>query len=258
VLTLLERLDFYAAMLKARTFTPSALAVAFMLLYRHQNAKTGRCDPATATLAEETGLSERTVKSAVEELRNSGWWQIGRGRGRGHTNSYMPDLEKVKHASPIGPGKGELPFIILPPEKVKRSIRKGEARFTRTSKNQESDSHTVDAHAHRAAARSARARARVREEDGARSAFETFWRIYPHRGAFSDPKKPAREKFDAAVKRGVDPAAIIAGAEKYRAHIEQHGTEARFVAQAKTWLNEERWAQVYEFEAPPRMRVGMN
>ncbi len=72
--------------------------------------------------------------------------------------------------------------------------------------------------------------------------FEEFWRAYPHRGDASDPKKPAREKFDRAVKRGVDPTAIIVGAKRF-AEIERRagraGTEK--CAQAVTWLNQERW-----------------
>jgi hypothetical protein len=249
-------MNFFAEMVRSGTFTRSALAVAFTLLYRHLNAETGRCDPSTARLAEETGLSERSVKSAVEELRKSAWWQIGRGRGRGHTNSYSPDLEKVKHASPIGPAKGEPPFTISPLEKVKRSVKKGEARFTRTSKNQESDSHTADLH--RSFARSARAHVRDSGNEGANGDFETFWRRYPSRRTHANPKEPARRKFAAAVRRGVDPADIIRGAENYRATIEANGADARYVAQAKTWLNEERWNDYREAPEPPRLQFGMN
>jgi biotin operon repressor len=276
---LIKRLDFYAAMVRSGTFTRSALAVAFVLLYQHLNAETGRCDPSIARLAEETGLSERSVKSAVEELRRSGWWQIGQGCGRGYTNSYFPDLEKVKHASPIRPRKGEPPFTIAPPEKVKRSVKKGEARFTRTSNNQESDSHTVDVH--RPAARSARARVRDRVEEGANdelfksnsgavprsgpeacaaedAAFETFWRVFPARDG-ENPKQPAQIEFDKALKRGADPSAIIHGAANYAHWVEKHmrGTERRFIPQAARWLRDNRWNDFQEIlQAPPR-RLGM-
>jgi hypothetical protein len=120
---------------------------------------------------------------------------------------------------------------------------------------QTNEQHSVDLH--RPAARSARARVRDRVDEGANREFETFWQIYPHRGSFPDPKKAARLKFEAAVKRGVDPAVIVAGAERYRAHVEQRSIEARFVVQAVTWLNQERWTELHEREAP-RLRVGMN
>src|SRR6266478_3836111 len=88
------RLDFYAAMVRSNGFSRSALAVAFILLYRFMNGRTGRCDPAIARLAEETGLSERSVKRAVRELRKSKWWLTRReGEGRGDTNNYVPQLE---------------------------------------------------------------------------------------------------------------------------------------------------------------------
>ena len=73
--------------------------------------------------------------------------------------------------------------------------------------------------------------------------FEVFWEIYPNRRDHSNPKKPARAKFVAALKRGVPAADIIRGAECYVAHVEREGTDPKFVAQAQTWLNQERWAQ---------------
>src|ERR1700738_4672448 len=93
---LMARLDFFAAMGRAGNFSGAALLVAFNLLYRHMNGTTGRCDPPIARLAEETGLQERSVKRAIRELEQSGWWHVvgHSGAGRGHTNSYRPNFEK--------------------------------------------------------------------------------------------------------------------------------------------------------------------
>jgi uncharacterized protein YdaU (DUF1376 family) len=81
--------------------------------------------------------------------------------------------------------------------------------------------------------------------------FEEFWKAYPHRGEASDPKKPAKEKFERVVKSGTDPAAIIAGAKRF-AEIERRtgraGTEK--CAQAVTWLNQERWNDYPAAAAP--------
>jgi hypothetical protein len=242
-------------MLKARIFSRSALAVAFMLLYRHMNRRTGRCDPSVSMLADETGLPERSINRATAELRKSAWWRIKEGGGRGHTNSYQPRWETLTATSPFRGGKGDTHVTVSGAETLTRVTVNPDTCVTRTSKNQ---NHTVDLH--RPVARSARSRARAPRVDGQGAAsgeFDTFWQIYPHRGRFSDPKKPARLKFEAAIKRGVDPAAIIAGAERYRAHVEQEGIEPRFVAQAATWLHQERWAQLHEPEAP-RLKVGMN
>jgi hypothetical protein len=113
-------------------------------------------------------------------------------------------------------------------------------------------------HARRAMARSRARERQIQTGDGTNSEFEIFWRTYPHRGEYPDPKKPARLKFEAAVKQGADPAAIIVGAERYRAAVEANGTDARYVAQAQTWLIQERWKDCHEAPEPPRLRVGMN
>jgi len=51
--------------------TRSALVVLARLLDR-QNPKTGRCDPSAVGILEETGLSERSVRSAFKELEERG------------------------------------------------------------------------------------------------------------------------------------------------------------------------------------------
>jgi hypothetical protein len=87
--------------------------------------------------------------------------------------------------------------------------------------------------------------------------FLQFWGAYPSRGGCANPKKPAQEKFEAAVKRGIDPELIIRSAELYAAQVAASGTETRFIAQAKTWLDEERWADDYSRGGPPPERYGM-
>lgn len=91
---------------------------------------------------------------------------------------------------------------------------------------------------------------RVEEKIDPVELFETqFWKAYPQRDG-ENPKKPAREKFLAAVKRGVDPFDIIAGAKAYADHpATKHGTN--FVATAVTWLNQERWKDHKPSNAQP-------
>lgn len=68
--------------------------------------------------------------------------------------------------------------------------------------------------------------------------FEDFWIVFPRREG-SNPKKPARDRFARLVAKGFDPQAIIAGAKALAA---EHPTPTRFVPQAITWLNQERFA----------------
>lgn len=55
--------------------TPPLKRATFSVLMRlldRQNTKTGRCDPSAVGLAEETGFSERSVRSAFKELEERG------------------------------------------------------------------------------------------------------------------------------------------------------------------------------------------
>jgi len=71
--------------------------------------------------------------------------------------------------------------------------------------------------------------------------FEKFWSAYPKR-AGQNPKKPARHMFAKLVRGGVDPNDIIDGAKKYAKQMAgERKFNTEFVAQAKTWLNQERW-----------------
>jgi hypothetical protein len=87
--------------------------------------------------------------------------------------------------------------------------------------------------------------------------FNEFWRIYPSRHPHSNPKEPARLKFEKLIKHGADPAKIISGAENYRRETERAGTDPQYIAQAITFLNQERFADAPP-EPLPRLRVGMN
>jgi hypothetical protein len=96
------------------------------------------------------------------------------------------------------------------------------------------------------------------DREGTASQFETFWRNFPKRGEHNNPKKPAREKFLAAAKRGVDPELMIAAAENYASFIARSGTAARHVKQAQSWLHQECWEQYGGEQEPEPLRAGMN
>lgn len=89
----------------------------------------------------------------------------------------------------------------------------------------------------------ARRRAVAKRDDETDEAFALFWSVYPRRQG-SDPKKPAAEKFAAKVRAGADPSAIIEGARRYAEAV--RGRDPQFVAQAVTWINQERWNNEHE------------
>ena len=82
--------------------------------------------------------------------------------------------------------------------------------------------------------------------------FEEFWKSLPKRDG-ANPKEPARKLFEAAVKSGEDPEAIIAGARQCaRAESKNAGTP--YIPQAVKWLRDKRWRdygqQIAEQGAP--------
>ncbi len=85
--------------------------------------------------------------------------------------------------------------------------------------------------------------------------FDDFWRIYPSRRPYSNPKEPARLKFEAALKRGVPASNIIRGAENFASHVCRDVSDRKFVAQAQTWLNQERWTDYQEPLEEARLEV---
>jgi len=79
------------------------------------------------------------------------------------------------------------------------------------------------------------------EKEKTAAKFDEFWSVYPKRFGWSNPKAPAKKKFEKWVERGVDPDEIVAGAKAYAAQIVKSRTDARYVAMGVTWLNQERW-----------------
>ncbi|MCJ2019446.1 hypothetical protein MKK84_18725 [Methylobacterium sp. E-065] len=89
------------------------------------------------------------------------------------------------------------------------------------------------------------------------AAFEQFWGTYPRREG-SNPRKPAFDKFARAVEAGADPEAIIAGARRYAADLRRTGKIGTgYVAQSVTWLNQQRWADDNQPNAPPNTKWHM-
>jgi DNA-binding MarR family transcriptional regulator len=75
-----------------RLRSASAVAVLGQLL-DHYNGGSGRCDPGQETLAEELGLTDRTVRNALAELQAAGFVKAVRRAHR--SNTYVINLEAI-------------------------------------------------------------------------------------------------------------------------------------------------------------------
>jgi hypothetical protein len=76
------------------------------------------------------------------------------------------------------------------------------------------------------------------------AAFDEFWVTYGRVG----PRKVARERWLAAVKKGADPADILAGLRLWVRYWDSPGSAK--IKWPQGWLNERRWE-----DAPPAVRA---
>ncbi|MGW4883392.1 hypothetical protein [Streptomyces murinus] len=84
-----------------------------------------------------------------------------------------------------------------------------------------------------------------RPSPAADTGFDDFWAAYPRKVA----KGTARTAWAKALKRGAEPADVIAAAARAAAQWRAAHTEVRFIPHPTTWLNGERYDD--EPEAPP-------
>jgi hypothetical protein len=100
----------------------------------------------------------------------------------------------------------------------------------------------------------ARESKRKKKDHGSDADFERAWAAYPKR-AGGNPKARARAAWNARIREGADPEAIIAGVERYRQFVD--ATDAagtQFVKQAATFLGPDRhWEEDW---APPADAAG--
>ena len=76
--------------------------------------------------------------------------------------------------------------------------------------------------------------------------FEAFWKAYPSRGGYTNPKKAAKVSYLRAVTEGADPEILTKQALAYHKWCEIMGTtRTNLVAMASTWLNQTRWENDY-------------
>ena len=184
------------------------------LLAAHAD-KDGYCYPSVGRLAEKSRLGERWVKRLLNGLVATPYLVAAKRPGRSTvyqviTKGVVPQTTRgpSDHRSHRPPGGGPTDPKGVVPQTTHKDTTKDKPKDT--TKGDEF--------------------------------FKRFWTAYPNRKPHTNPKKPAREKFLAVLKKGTDPETIIRGAENYAAYIRQEGKEPQYVAQATTFLNKEYWA----------------
>lgn len=108
-----------------------------MRLLDRQNPKTGRCDPSAAGLAEETGFTERSVRSAFSELEERGAIKRFRKARRARNQFLIFSVEELGQAARLteckllARGRKGLNPVSAIPEACFRSNVKGLSPETR-------------------------------------------------------------------------------------------------------------------------------
>jgi len=202
-------------MIRDRSISPRNIIVYASLASR---SGLGGIHPSQATLADETGLTERTVRTALRELEELGVIERVRrtAKTRGQSNR-LPD-GYVLHPN------GKLPADFAGRSKL--PAKKDEA----TGKNEHS---------------TLLIEVEPVEVDSAKPSFAEFYLAYPRKVG----KEAARRAFEKAAKL-TDSEVIVAGARRYAA--DPNLPDKQFIPHPSTWLSEGRWDD--EPEAP-RARV---
>jgi hypothetical protein len=225
---------------------------------------------ACKTMADDICTSKATVINAVRAMQARGHLRVEWGKpGRGHSNHYwmvepadlseakkgqQADLFEEEKRSNLRGRKGQ-----SAKRKGQSTSRKGQPVDLTLSIPIDQPSRDSSTATDRPPDRSARKKRRTsgeaktsaksassasgqkeKEGIGARAAgggaaFDRFWAVYPRRVA----KEAARKAFAAAIKRGADPEALIAGAQRYA--VERQGQPRRYTKHPATWLNGGCW-----------------
>lgn len=188
-----------------------------LTLSLHMNERGGSCFPSKATLANETGLSEATVKRSLGALAEAGWivkTERSTKSGRSTSNEYQARV----------PGEG----VTVSP--TRGSHAQGEGLTVPPPEG------VLEGDTKRASPPTPRERGEVVAAWEAQ--FDEFWAAYPRKVG----KPAAKTKFKAAVTRKkVNPDDIMLGLSNWTRYWHADGTEERLIPHPSTWLNQERW-----------------
>jgi hypothetical protein len=201
----------------------------------------GRAFPSMATIAEMTGLKRKNVPRTIVRLERFGL--LGRDPiGPNGTNVYTLTIGgEVSSVVRTGVLNGEDRGC---PQPGGQGVLNGETKVSSAVRTKQTIEQTNE-------------HIRADDEETASEFFNTFWRVYPSRGAQANPKKPAREKFEAAVKRGTDPELLIRAAANYAEAMRRSGTAGRFIKTAEVWLTKASWEQYGAPDEPEQLHAGM-
>lgn len=202
-----------------RCTSPQAMRV-YVRLARKYAAYDRTAFPSQEKLADELGVTSRTVRTALTHLRDIGALrtaQFDRGDGQWPRNEYW---------LPTDPPGTENEF-------QRNETSSGRRKDTSSGQRKKSSDYPDPYTQTQVTQISA---------TGVAGEFDRFWQAYPRKVGKAD----ARKKFTREAKtHGAEH--LIAEAERWAGLWHQAGTEQQFIPHPATWLNGQRW----DDEPPP-------
>ena len=229
-------------LIREASLSGNALLV-FIALVAREN-RYGECWPSHATLAAEARMSEKSVRRALDELRDAGhvsWVRRQRPDGGQSSNHYRVH---VRHGAPSEiSGQGALlptPSVTVtdPPGQGDRPPR-SEGPPPLVTVTDEVEPLEVEP---REGKNSPSPRKRGDDDS---PEFTRFWDIYPRKVG----KGAARTAWARALRRST-PEVITEAAHAHARTWAHADTEARFIPHPASWLNAERWNDTLPDVAP--------
>jgi hypothetical protein len=217
------------------------------ILLRH-GSDPANCYPSHRRIADLTGKSKRTIPAIIGRLADAGWIEIlprTTDSGDSDSNGYRI------YAAPrqVEPEGGSLTRGVYASERrpptrenvggYTRERAPKESNGEREPQNERNDPPTPAREqltlvgASRPLASLADRRPNVSHD----LAWQAFWDAYPRKVG----KQAARRSWDRAIRAGVDPAEIVAGARRYAADPNR---DPQYTKHPQGWLTDGRWADV--------------
>jgi hypothetical protein len=203
--------------------------VAFALLFRFHNTKTGQCNPSYEMVAKSCCLTRRAVIEAINRLEAAGWLNVERTNGGRNRRNQFRFLE--------APAQTVKTDTSIEQETVNSEVINSEPSFTPNSEPEFTRIEPGNLNTGK----------NLGNLSCSNEGFERFWSVYPRKAA----KKAAARIFERITNKGEATAAeLIEGAERYARFCHAGGREPRFIKHPTTWLNGGCWSD--EIEPSPK------
>lgn len=188
------------------------------------NLKRGQLIFSERKIAEEFGINRKRIRSLLQQMTMDGMLTLKRDHPTPNagTIATIQNYDKYQELEPVPVEEGNHVGDLLGDHQGTTKGPPGDHLGTKIKETNE------------------------KKEDHTDASFEKFWVKYPSRKPHGNPKKPASQKFMALLKKGIAREEIIQGVENYALYVVRENVGPKFVAQAITWLNQERWKEYGE------------